>query len=351
MDELPDDAVTIPIGRPIAHSTAYVLDGRGRLVPPGTPGGLYLGGDGLALGYHERPELTAERFVPHPFREGERLYRTGDVVVQRGDGALVFVGRDDHQVKLRGFRIELGEVEAALRGRPGVRDVCVLLREDRPGDKQLVAYVVPDRVLADDASGDGATDDDLVRRLREELSADVPAYMLPSAMVIMDALPLTVNGKVDRAALPAPEGRPASRELVPPAPGLQSEVAALWCAVLGLERVGATDDFFELGGHSLLATQLLNRLGKRFAPVKLPLRALFDHPTVAGLAEQLERAGALAPTDADDADDAGRSTEGPAAEAAPGAGALPDADAVGDLSDEEVEALLRRLSGETEPRP
>ncbi|RKH54315.1 non-ribosomal peptide synthetase, partial [Corallococcus llansteffanensis] len=265
------------IGRPLANVRTYVLDARGEPVPVGVRGELYLGGVGVARGYAGRPALTAERFVPDAFsgEAGARLYRTGDVVHWREDGTLEFVGRGDAQVKVRGFRIELGEVEAVLRAAPTVKEAVVLAREDVPGDRRLVAYVVAD---APDVSA-----------LREHLKQHLPEYMVPAAFVALPALPLTANGKVDRKALPAPEYTGDDREHVPPRTETEERLAGLWRPLLGVVRVGATDSFFDLGGHSLLATQAISRIREAFG-VELPLRALFDAPTVEGLSRLIDAA-------------------------------------------------------------
>ncbi|RKG76773.1 amino acid adenylation domain-containing protein, partial [Corallococcus exercitus] len=266
------------IGKALANVRVYVLDRQGQPVPVGVRGELYIGGVGVARGYAGRPGLTAERFVPDAFsgEEGARLYRTGDVVRWRADGQLDFVGRIDAQVKVRGFRIELGEVENALRAAPAVKDAVVLAREDAPGDKRLVAYVVGE-----------ALD---VTVLRAHLKQHLPEYMVPAAFVSMEALPLTSNGKVDRKALPAPEASllRASHAYEAPVTPLEEKLAALWSEVLRVPTVGRTDNFFELGGHSLLATQLVARVRATLG-VELPLRALFEAPTIASLAERLQR--------------------------------------------------------------
>ncbi|RKG80214.1 amino acid adenylation domain-containing protein, partial [Corallococcus sp. CA049B] len=265
------------IGKPLANVRVYVLDTHGQPVPVGVRGELHIGGVGVARGYAGRPGLTAERFVPDALsgEEGARLYRTGDVVRWRADGQLDFVGRIDAQVKVRGFRIELGEVENALRAAPAVKDAVVLAREDSPGDKRLVAYVVGD-----------ALD---VTALRAHLKQHLPEYMVPAAFVPMDALPLTSNGKVDRKALPAPDASAlrASHAYEAPATPLEEKLAALWSEVLRVPAVGRTDNFFELGGHSLLATQLVARV-RAALDVELPLRALFEAPTIEALAERLQ---------------------------------------------------------------
>jgi amino acid adenylation domain-containing protein len=270
-----------PIGRAVTGATVHVLDPAGRPVPTGEAGELYVGGEGLARGYLRRPALTAERFVPDPFsgRPGARLYRTGDAVRELPGGDLEFVDRLDHQLKVRGFRIESGEVEAALTAHPGVAEAAVVAREDTPGDKRLVAYVVGPGGAPAPAAGD----------LRAFVAERLPAYMVPGAFVAIDAFPLTPNGKVDRAALPAPgHARPdLATPWVAPATVTEQRLAAIWSTVLGIEGIGAYDDFFALGGHSLLATQVIARAREAFG-ADLPLRAIFEAPTVAGLAAAIE---------------------------------------------------------------
>jgi amino acid adenylation domain-containing protein len=280
VQEVPEGATTVPIGRPIANTQVYILDRQLRPVPIGVPGELYIGGDGLARDYFHRPDLTAEKFLPHPFsgEPGGRLYKTGDLVRYLPEGSLEFLGRLDHQVKVRGFRIELGEIEACLGGHPGVREVVVLAREDSPGEKRLVAYVVGKEGLAPSVS-----------ELRGFLKERLPEYMVPSAFVGLPALPLTPNGKVDRKALPAPEGRGVAEGYVPPCTPTEELLAGIWAEVLRQERVGRHDNFFALGGHSLVATQVIAQLSQVF-PVKLPIHTLFAGPTVAELAEAVEMA-------------------------------------------------------------
>jgi amino acid adenylation domain-containing protein len=266
----------LSIGGPIANTQAYVLGDLLEPVPIGVAGELCVGGAGLARGYLGRPGLTAERFVPDPFGNGGRLYRTGDLVRYLADGVLEFLGRLDHQVKVRGYRIELGEIEAALLSHGGVAQAAVVAREDAPGDKRLVAYVV--------GGGDGAPD---VSALRGHLKRLLPDYMVPSAFVVLDALPLTANGKVDRRGLPAPEGRPEIGPYVAPRTPAEEALASIWREVLKVERVGVHDNFFELGGHSLVATQVIARICDVFE-VEFPLRMLFEVTTISTIARRIE---------------------------------------------------------------
>ncbi len=283
LSEVVPGAGAPPIGRPLADARTYVLDGALAPVPAGAPGELYVGGEGVARGYLGRPARTAERFLPDPFAAafgapGARMYRTGDHARWNAAGELLYLGRADAQVKLRGLRIEPGEIEAALTGAPGVAEAAVLLREDAPGEPRLVAYAAP-------ADLDPAA-------LRAGSRERLPAYMVPSAFVLLDRLPRLPSGKVDRRALPAPDdGGAAAARFVPPRGLLEETLAGIWAEVLGVERVGSEDDFFaDLGGHSLLATRAVAAVRERLG-IDLPLRSLFEAPTVSAWAEVARRAG------------------------------------------------------------
>jgi len=286
-----------PIGRPIANSQTYLLDQRLNLVPIGIPGELYISGRCLARGYLNRPDLTAERFIPHPFSDepGARMYRTGDLVRHLPDGNIEFLGRIDHQVKIRGFRIELGEIETVLAEHPAVRETVVLAREDVPAGpsippgtgKRLVAYVA--------LNGDVPP---FTSELRSFLKEKLPEYMVPSAFVVLDRLPLNPSGKVDRIALPTPDqSRPELQvSFVAPQTLAQQTIATIWAQLLKVDQIGIHDNFFDLGGHSLLATQVVSRMRTAFQ-VEFPLRALFEKPNIEELAKlvtemQAEKAGA-----------------------------------------------------------
>jgi amino acid adenylation domain-containing protein len=310
----PDSALTnIPIGRPIANTCTYILGEDGEPVAVGATGELYIGGVGVGRGYLNRPELTQERFLPDPFsaQAGDRMYRTGDLCRWRSDGAIEYLGRNDFQVKIRGFRIELGEIEARLALLPGVRQAIVIAREDTPGDKRLIAYVVP-------VNGVQLRD----RDLRDPLARELPEYMVPSGFVRLDKIPITVNGKLDRAVLPAPSagnlvprlaappaiaksiktkgsrngntppGRDASREspYVPPSDTLQVELIEIWEQILCVTHIGIQDDFFQLGGHSLLAARMFAQVEEKLQK-KLPIATLFRAATIEKLADIIRADG------------------------------------------------------------
>jgi amino acid adenylation domain-containing protein len=275
--ERQSEKTSVPIGRPIANTQIYILDKETRPAPVAVTGALHIAGVGVARGYLNRPDMTAEKFVPSPFsREpGERMYETGDLARFLPDGAIEFLGRSDYQVKIRGFRIELGEIERALAAHPAVREVVVVARETGTRDKAIVAYLSP----AQENQNSALSGSDL----RKYLQAKLPEYMIPSAYVLLEMMPLTPNGKLDRRALPPPEYE-SEREYLAPRTEIERGLAAVFSEVLGREKVGVNDNFFELGGHSLLATQALTRIIEKFN-VEVPFRQLFEAPTVGGLAE------------------------------------------------------------------
>ncbi len=290
---MPNANIPVPIGRPIANVQIYLLDAQLQLVPIGVPGELHIGGMGVARGYLKRADLSAEKFIANPFSAapGSRLYKTGDLARYRLDGNLEFLGRIDHQVKIRGFRIELGEIEARLRQHPALREVSVLAREDAPGNKRLVAYLVCDPAFPPK-----------VDALRDFIVEQLPDHMLPAAFVFLETLPLTPNGKVDRQALPAPDiGTQLKARYIAPRTPTESVLAAIWAEVLRIERVGVEDNFFELGGDSILSIQVASRANQ--AGLALTPRQLFQHQNVATLAAaadsgpkaQEERAGGEVP--------------------------------------------------------
>ncbi|PSB40959.1 non-ribosomal peptide synthetase, partial [Chamaesiphon polymorphus] len=270
--------VTIPIGKPIANKQSYILDRYLQPVPIGVPGELHIGGDGLARGYLNRPDLTAAKFIPNPFSSDEsaRLYKTGDLARYLPDGNIEFLGRIDNQVKIRGFRIELGEIEAVLSTHPQVQQAVAIATEASPGHKRLVAYLV----TSDESLSSS--------QVRVFLKQRLPEYMVPAAIVTLDSMPLTPNGKVDRNALPTPDREwDLTIDFVLPSTPTQEAIAQMWLEVLGLEKVGIHNNFFDLGGNSLLVTQLISRLRSAF-DVELPIISLFEKQTIFELAESID---------------------------------------------------------------
>jgi acyl carrier protein len=269
---------TVPLGRPLANQQIFILDSRQQPLPHGIPGELIIGGEGIVRGYLHRAELTAERFIPHPFRAGARAYRTGDLARQRSDGTLEFLGRLDHQIKIRGYRIELGEIEAVLSSHPDVEQAIVSAREDTPGDVRLVGYYVPADVHCPPRD-----------ELRDHMRAHLPEFMVPALLVEMHALPRTPNGKIDRNALPAPQSNGVAlldADYVAPGDAMEEKVAAIWREVLKLDKVGTRDNFFDIGGHSLLAVQVHRHL-RAALDRPLPLTDIFRFPTIQTLSAHL----------------------------------------------------------------
>jgi amino acid adenylation domain-containing protein len=273
------DRRQIPIGKPIANTEIYILDPQIQPVPIGVVGELHIGGVGLATGYWQQPELTVEKFIPHPFSEipNSRLYKTGDLARYLPDGNIECLGRIDNQVKIRGFRIELGEIETLLNQHPGVAQSTVIVREDVQGDRRLVAYIVLDRESTPNTS-----------QLRQFLQQKLPDYLIPSAFVTLPTLPLTPNGKIDRSGLPEPDSASLNSDtnFVAPSNPTAEVLAKIWSQVLRVEQIGIHDNFFELGGHSLLATQVISRIRQAFS-MEIPLQALFEQPTIAGLSDRI----------------------------------------------------------------
>ena len=271
------DDLEVSIGRPIANTSCYVLDEFMQPVPAGHSGELFIGGDGVVRGYHDRDDLNRERFLPDPFRPGGRMYKTGDRVYWRDDGTLMYMGRMDNQIKILGYRIEPGEIESLLRRIDGIHEAAVILREDRPGDKRLVAY------LKCDHSHKPAIDD-----VRHALAAELPEFMVPSLFVYLEEMPLTANNKIDRNALPAPDAIHISRsEYIAPHTETENRLAGIWKQVLEVEQISATDNFFDLGGHSLTAIQVIHMIRQTF-DIDLSLQAIFRYPLLASLAEHVD---------------------------------------------------------------
>jgi amino acid adenylation domain-containing protein len=268
----------ILIGRPIANTTIYILDENLHPVPIGVPGELHIGGDGLAGGYLNREELSSEKFIASPFssESDTRIYKTGDLARYKADGRIECLGRLDHQVKIHGFRIELGEIEARLSENPAVRKNVIMAREDSPGEKYLAAYIVPESGM-----------ETSIQELQRYLHGFLPDYMVPAAFEILDELPLTPNGKIDRRALPVPRGFRRNREIVFEAPRtpLEETIAGIWEEVLGAANIGIRDSFFSLGGHSLLATRVVAKLSASDFALEVPVRYIFEYPTISDLAD------------------------------------------------------------------
>jgi acyl-coenzyme A synthetase/AMP-(fatty) acid ligase/acyl carrier protein len=274
--QLDQNVNSIPIGKPIGDRKVYLLDHNLQRVPMGVAGEIYIGGKGVARGYLNQPMLTHKKFIDNPFLAGDTLYKTGDLARRLTDGNLEFLGRIDNQVKIRGFRIELGEIETILTNHSEIREAIVTIREDVPGNKSLVAYIVPQnyQLTAHD--------------VRNFLSQKLPNYLIPNAFVFLDKFPLTPNGKINRLGLPAPNisQQNFGIEFVAPRTSTERELATIWTEVLQLTKVGVYDNFFELGGHSLLATQLISRLKETFE-IEFPFRYLFENPTISQLAEKV----------------------------------------------------------------
>jgi amino acid adenylation domain-containing protein len=285
---------SVPIGQPIANTQVHILDDNLQPVPIGVPGELYTGGDGLARGYLNHPRTTAEKFIPDPFgsEPGQRLYKTGDQARWRSDGTIVFLGRNDNQVKIRGFRVELGEVEVVLNQHPAIENVTVVARDDAVGSKQLVAYFAPRQ-----------TPPPTLGALRRFLRQRVPDYMVPSSFIMLDALPLSANGKVDRSTLPAPEraSPDVGQHFVAPRDEVEEQLTAIWSELLRRDRIGVHDNFFDLGGHSLLATRIMSRIEAAFS-AQLPLHIIFETPTIAEVAQAIRQQLAAPATEAEGED-------------------------------------------------
>jgi acyl-coenzyme A synthetase/AMP-(fatty) acid ligase len=280
----------ICIGSPIANTEVYVCDEQMELVPPGVAGELFIGGAGVARGYLKRPDLTAEKFVPNPFRGSRagRIYRTGDKVRWRRDGALEFLGRDDHQVKIRGCRVELGEIESRLLEHPSVREVVVVAREDAAGEKRLVAYFTCQSSFSDDESLQAKTEDSsTASSLWRHVSARLPEHMVPAAYICLPALPLTPNGKLDRKALPEPrEAAYAQGRYEEPQGSTEKALASIWSELLKVERVGRSDNFFQLGGHSLLAVRMISQVSQKLK-IQATVSDVFACPILRSFADRI----------------------------------------------------------------
>ena len=271
----------VNLGKPIDNTQVYVLNTELQPVPAGYPGELFIGGDGLAKGYFNLPEMTREKFLPDPFSSmtGARMYRTGDLVQQLENGKLEFLNRVDSQVKIRGFRIELGEIESALAQYQTIRDNVVIVREDSPGDKRLIAYIITEENQETDTS-----------ELRQFLKTRLPDYMVPSGFVFISQFPLTPNGKIDRKALPAPGDteQDSAKVFIEPQTETEKKLAAIWCNALKIKRIGIDDNFFELGGNSLVAAMLISSINSNFG-VRMALRTIFEKQTLLEIASEIEK--------------------------------------------------------------
>ncbi|MGH9825005.1 MAG: non-ribosomal peptide synthetase, partial [Blastocatellia bacterium] len=334
------------IGRPLANTSVYILDEDLNLAPVGAAAGLYIAGDGLARGYFNLPDMTAEKFIPNPYSrsEGERLYRTGDNARFASDGDIEFLGRSDHQVKMRGFRIELSEIESLLSSHPAVEDCAVLMRQDAPGLDRLTAYLIfrhtEFSTLSSEKGGSGDESENeqqstATAGLKAYLREKLPEYMVPSVFVVLDEFPRTPNGKVDRKGLPAPEFERESREdLVAPRTPLEEILVVIFSEALGVRSVSVNDNLFDIGGHSLLAAQVVSRIEEKLG-VRVPLRQVFETPAAAELAKAVSD---LQATPSNNITPITRVS-------------LPDEDALlsrlGELSDQEAEALLADIEQRT----
>lgn len=286
ISSIADDATYIPIGKPISNTKIHILDSKRQPVPIGVAGEIYVGGPGVACGYLNRPELTIERFVPDCFSPNSRehLYRTGDLGSWQADGNITFLGRNDYQIKIRGFRVEPGEVEAALQEHAAVKQALVILREDTPGEKRLVAYVITTECHSKVAESTHAPTE-TIRQLREFLSARLPAYLIPAAIVVIDEFPLTSNGKIDRSKLPAPGDRSQlEQEYVAARSETEKILTCIWSNVLGLDIVGIDDNFLELGGHSISGIKLALQVSDKFS-IQMRSHAVFEYPTIREMAQ------------------------------------------------------------------
>ena len=275
LGEEQQEGLTVPIGKPFSNTEVFVLSKEGMLCPLGVPGELYIAGSGVARGYRNLPDLTAERFVSNPYgNEGAKMYRSGDQVCYQPDGNILFIGRVDDQVKIRGYRVEPGEIGRILEESEMVSQAVVLAREDKQGNKQLVGYIVPAGIY--NQAG-----------MQHYMAGRLPEYMVPAYLIALDSFPLTANGKIDRKALPDPQRQPQEESYVPPRTETEVKLAAIWEQLLGLERAGINDNFFKLGGHSLLAMRVISVI-RRELEVEIAIKELFVYPTILGLGRRID---------------------------------------------------------------